>query len=392
MWFAPSRKIGDRSRVLKGMEVIQVMEARTLRIAPRSIAWARQLLAIVAYIACIAFLTSASPAADLPDVVPGFEITFPADEGSHPAFRTEWWYVTGWLTDAQGFERGFQVTFFRSRPGVDELNPSRFAPKQLLFAHAAISDPTHGRLLRAEQSARAGFGLAEAREGQLAVHIDEWNLRKDDAVYRISIAASDFAFDLALRATQTPILQGEQGFSQKSPDPEFASYYYSLPQLETTGALRVHGERYTVRGIAWFDHEWSNRLLDEASTGWDWIGLNLEDGSAVAAARVRDRSGNARWAGGTWRTSTHVRSLGPHDIEWSPGRRWRSPRTGIEYPVEWRVRLGDRTLSLTPLMEDQENDTRGSTGSIYWEGAVRALDESGARVGKGYLELTGYAE
>lgn len=333
---------------------------------------------------------AAASEADYPDVVEGYEITFPADEGSHPAFRTEWWYVTGWLADAHGFERGFQVTFFRSRPGVDEQNPSRFAPKQLLFAHAAISDPSRGHLLRAERSARAGFGLAEALEGQLAVRIDEWTLRKERDVYRISIVASDFAFELELHATQRPILQGANGFSQKSPKPEFASYYYSLPHLRTSGVLRVGRERHTVQGTAWFDHEWSDRLLDEASVGWDWIGLNLDDGSAVAAARVRDRNGDARWAGGTWRASNGLRSFGPADVEWMSSRSWRSPRTGIEYPIEWRVRLGDRTLSLRPLMDDQENDTRGSTGSIYWEGAVRVLDENGARVGKGYLELTGY--
>jgi predicted secreted hydrolase len=372
-------------------KVLQVAEARTRRIARRLVAWAGQLLARVAYITCITFVAPLSLAADFPEVVPGYAITFPADEGSHPTFRTEWWYVTGWLTDARGLERGFQITFFRSRPGVDESNPSRFAPTQLLFAHAAISDPTRGGLVRAERSARAGFGLAEAAEGELAVHIDEWALRKEGGVYRISIVDGEFAFDLELRATQSPILQGEQGFSQKSPDPGFASYYYSLPQLRTKGALRIGAERHSVQGTAWFDHEWSNRLLDEESVGWDWIGLNLDDGSTVAAARVRDRSGEARWAGGTWRTASSLRAFEPHQVEWTARRRWRSPRTGIEYPIEWRVKLGDRTLVLTPLMDDQENDTRGSTGSIYWEGAVRVLDESGARVGKGYLELTGYA-
>lgn len=357
----------------------------------------RSVRAFLVYITCITYSTFITPLAaaseaEYPDVVPGYEITFPADEGSHPAFRTEWWYVTGWLTDARGLERGFQVTFFRSRPGIDEQNPSRFAPKQLLFAHAAISDPSRGYLLRAERSARAGFGLSEAAEGQLAVHIDEWTLHKEGDVYRTSIVASDFAVELEFRATQPPILQGEQGFSQKGPDPKSASYYYSLPQLQTSGELRMNGERYPVRGIAWFDHEWSSRLLDEAAVGWDWIGLNLDDGSAVAAAQIRDPSGGEHWAAGTWRAParSRIRSFGPDEIEWLSGRRWRSPRTGIEYPIEWRVRLGDRTLSLRPLMDDQENDTRGSTGSIYWEGAVRVLDENGARVGKGYLELTGY--
>ena len=48
-------------------------------------------------------------------------------------------------------------------------------------------------------------------------------------------------------------------------------------------------------------------------------------------------------------------------------------------------------LSLEPLLDDQESDARLSTGAIYWEGAVRAL-EGGRPVGRGYLELTGYGE
>ena len=361
------------------------------RVAARS-TWQRA-LAFCARIFCLAGASFVHASeAEYPDVVPGYTISFPEDEGSHPAFRTEWWYVTGWLTDRQGVERGFQVTFFRSRPGVDEHNPSRFAPKQLLFAHAAISDPTRGRLLRAERSARAGFGLAESAEGRLDLHIDEWSLRKEGELYRTSIAATDFAIELEFRVVQPPILQGDNGFSQKSPDPSYASYYYSFPQLETTGELRIENARYRVRGTAWFDHEWSSRLLDDAAVQWDWIGLNLDDGGAVAAGQIKDKSGREHWAAGTWRASPtgQVRAFGPNEIEWVPLRHWRSPRTGIAYPIEWRIAIGDRTLQLQPLMDDQENDARGSTGSIYWEGAVRVLDERGARIGKGYLELTGY--
>ncbi|MFO7304137.1 MAG: carotenoid 1,2-hydratase [Gammaproteobacteria bacterium] len=343
-------------------------------------------------IALVICLGSLAAEVEYPDVVPGYQISFPEDEGSHPEFRTEWWYVTGWVEDEAGVERGFQVTFFRARPGLDEDNPSRFAAKQLLFAHAAISDAKKGALLRAERSARAGFGLAEAEQGRLAVHIDDWSLRREGDVYRTSVRAADFVIELELRATQPPLLQGENGFSQKGPDPLSASYYYSLPHLATTGVLSIEGRRHRVKGRAWFDHEWSSQLLDEAAVGWDWIGLNLDDGSAVMAAQIRTRDGGAHWAIGTWRdgVSRDVSTFRPAEIEWTAGRRWRSSRSGIEYPVEWRVRLGERALALAPLMDDQENDTRASTGTIYWEGAVRVFDERGSYVGKGYLEMTGY--
>src|SRR5690606_34670322 len=137
-------------------------------------------------------------------------------------------------------------------------------------------------------------------------------------------------------------------------------------------------------------------VMDQQAQGWDWLGANLDDGSALMVFRMRTPDGEQHWAAATWAAPTEpgkdrsVRSFAPAEVQWSALRRWRSPRTGIEYPVEWKIRIGARTIRLQPLMDDQENDTRGSTGTIYWEGAVRVLDERGARIGKGYLELTGY--
>ena len=146
-------------------------------------------------------------AAEYPPVVRGVPLTFPADEGSHPEFRIEWWYVTGWLQDDEGRWRGFQVTFFRNRPGLDEDNPSRFAAQQLLFAHAAISDPAVGRLLHDERSARAGFGLAEAKPGSVDVVIEDWSLRQQGQNYHVVAPGKDFVLELDLTRTQPPLLQ-----------------------------------------------------------------------------------------------------------------------------------------------------------------------------------------
>jgi len=376
---------------------------------------------------CLACLTVASlsavvsAAVDYPRAVPGYVIHLPADEGSHPEFRTEWWYVTGWLEDEAGQSRGFQVTFFRSRPGTAENNPSAFAAKQLLFAHAALSDPRRGRLLRDERAAREGFGLAAARSGDLHVFIDDWVLQRVPALpssgesggessYRARIASRDFQLDLRLRAVQPVLLQGQDGFSQKQPDARFASHYYSLPQLEVSGRLVLEQRVHQVRGKAWLDHEWSSAIMDEQSRGWDWVGLNLNDGGALMAFQVRDLQGRRQWAAGSLRSAPRaaetnaggrdagptlgpsVQTFNPEQIEWQPLRRWRSPRTGIEYPIAWRVRAGTGVFVLRPLLEDQENDARGSTGTLYWEGAVSAEDEQGRPLGRGYLELTGYAD
>jgi predicted secreted hydrolase len=335
----------------------------------------------------------AASAAEFPAVAPGYSIELPRDEGSHPQFRTEWWYLTGLLETANGEPLGFQITFFRNRPGIDEDNPSRFVARQVLFAHAAVSDPRRGTLMRGEKSARAGFGLAEAAEGSLAVKIDEWSLRKDGERYLAVASTSEFTLELECVGTQPPLLNGKNGFSQKSPQPQFASYYYSLPQLRASGRIAIGGREHRVRGVAWFDHEWSSRMFDETARGWDWIGLNLDDGGALMVQRIRNDAGEQHWGGATLRTPGNVdRSYAAAQIVWSPQRRWRSPRTGVTWPVEWKIALGERTITLRPLLDDQENDARASTGTLYWEGAVRAFDERGRAIGRGYLELTGYGE
>ena len=87
-----------------------------------------------------------APPVTFDPVLPGRTLTFPADHGAHPGFRTEWWYATGWLALPDGSPLGFQTTFFRVRTGLGEENPSAFAPRQLILAHAAIADPRLGRL------------------------------------------------------------------------------------------------------------------------------------------------------------------------------------------------------------------------------------------------------
>lgn len=327
---------------------------------------------------------------EYPEVRPGHALVFPRDHGSHPEYRVEWWYLTGWVKDESGRERGIQITFFRNRPMVAEDNPSRFAPTQLLFAHAAVADASRGRLLHDQRAARAGFGLAEAERSDTAVHVHDWRLERSEAGYSAHIPAQDFELRLSFVPTQPSFLQGEQGFSQKGPQQRQASYYYSLPQLEVSGVLAVDGTSTRVSGTAWLDHEWSSELMAAAAVGWDWTGLNLDDGGALMAFRLRDAEGKTVWAGGGLRLpGGAVHAFRPRDVEFRPMRTWRSPRTGAEYPVDMQLRVGERVLRLQPLMDDQELDARKSTGTIYWEGAVIATHD-GTRIGRGYLELTGY--
>jgi predicted secreted hydrolase len=252
-------------------------------------------------------------AATFAPVRPGVPLRFPVDHGAHPDFRTEWWYVTGWLNTAKG-KKGFQITFFRTRPDLDTANPSAFVPRQVIFAHAALADPARGKLRHAARIARAGFGLANARVGDMDVTLDDWRLwRGKDGKLHAKLAGDGFAFDLAFTPTQPVILQGEAGFSRKGPGVGEASHYYSWPHLAVAG--RLDGQ--AVTGAAWLDREWSSTLMNARAVGWDWLGLNMDDGSAVTLFRMRDKAGAALWAGGSHRSKSGVLSvLKPDDVRW----------------------------------------------------------------------------
>ncbi|HET8609322.1 MAG TPA: lipocalin-like domain-containing protein [Burkholderiales bacterium] len=323
--------------------------------------------------------------------MPGYTMHFPQDEGSHPRFRTEWWYVTGWLRDANNKPLGFQITFFRTRPDIAaDDNPSAFAPHQILLAHAALSDPAVGHLLHDQRVERAGFGLVGAATGRTDVHIDDWSLKQEGRRYVARIPAQDFTLNLVIDATQPPLLNGDHGYSRKGPAAASASYYYSIPQLKVSGTVVRNGHTERITGNAWLDHEWSSSYVPQGAVGWDWIGINFANGGALMAFRMRGPGGKSLWSGGTWRNASGgTHALKPSDIDFTPLRKWRSPRTGTAYPVAWHIRAGTLEFTIEPLMDDQENDARATAGTIYWEGAVRAL-KNGKPLGEGYLELTGY--
>jgi predicted secreted hydrolase len=326
--------------------------------------------------------------------------------GSHPDFAIEWWYITGQVQSGQR-QFGFQLTFFRSRVPVTQGMTSAFAAKQLIFAHAAVTDVAGKRLLHDQRIARtsgnARVDLASASEVDTAVQLGDWSLNRDGSSYMAKASGADFSFQLALRETQPLLLQGNQGWSRKGPDANQASYYYSLPQLQAVGQLSLDGQTLTVQGQAWLDHEWSQSLMHPQAVGWDWIGMNLLDGSALTAFRLRTKAGAALWAGGSIRSAgaSSPEIFGPDDVIFTPQRLWKSPSSGTSYPVDWSVQIRPaKSNASAPVLErytvkavidNQELDSRQSTGAIYWEGLSELLDSSGNLAGRGYLEMTGYA-
>jgi len=332
---------------------------------------------------------------DYPVARPDVTLSFPRDHGAHPDFRTEWWYVTGWLTIEEGpragEELGFQVTFFRTRPRSDPANPSRFNPSQILFAHAALSDPAVGRLLHGEASAREGFGIAQASTSDANVVLRDWTFeRRSDGTFTSRVETPDFSLSLTFDPTQSVFAQGKNGYSRKGPKPEDASIYYSLPHLDVSGTLGRDDGETRVTGEAWLDREWSSNYLAPGAVGWDWTGLNFDDGGAMVAFRIRGADGGTFWAGGSYRNPDgKITRFEPSQVSFETVRSWTSPHTDAAYPVEQVLTVelpsGPTSFPLKPMFDDQELDGRGGGMPVYWEGAVETTG------GRGYLELTGYA-
>ena len=218
----------------------------------------------------------------------------------------------------------------------------------------------------------------------------------------VSVRGAELAFDLTLAPTQPVLLQGDAGYSRKGLDAGHASYYYSEPQLKVTGTVTAKsvgqggagnaGKPAAVQGTAWLDHEWSSQVLETKAAGWDWAGINLDDGGALMAFQIRAKDGGKLWAHATLRDANgRLTQYNAGDVAFTPQAQWKSPRTGASYPVASTIATGALRWQLKPLQPDQELDSRRSTGAVYWEGAV-SVERDGVRLGRGYLELTGYVD
>jgi predicted secreted hydrolase len=330
-------------------------------------------------------------------------LVFPADHGPHDDYQTEWWYFTGNLTAETGENFGYQLTFFRRalQPPADRVaRDSKWATEQVYLAHFALTDVAGGNHTAAEKLARGAAGLAGAAPEPFRVWLDDWSVSAEegalsdlDQPVRLQAAAGDVALDLTLRNRKPPVLQGEDGYSRKGPEPGNASYYYSLTRMDADGRVTVDGKTYAVDGLGWMDHEFSTSALGPEQIGWDWFSLQLDDGSELMAFQLRRADGQPDGfsSGSVVAPDGSSRVLGPGDFTIIPTGEWRSPGTGGVYPAGWQIEVPSSGLDLTvtPLLADQEN----RLSFTYWEGVVDVAGTANGQpvAGRGYVELTGYA-
>jgi predicted secreted hydrolase len=323
--------------------------------------------------------------------------SFPEDHGAHPDYQTEWWYYTGNLETEAGRHFGYQLTFFRRALLPASERPPResaWATDNVYMGHFALTN-VGGRDFRFfERFARGSAGLAGVATDPFTVWLEDWRVEEiEPGLYRLQVSQDQLALELTLVDTKGPVLQGDQGYSQKGPEPGNASYYYSLTRLNSSGTVRVNEQSFQVSGESWMDHEYSTGALSQGQIGWDWFSIHLDDGSEVMFFQIRREDGTVdQFSGGSWiAAGGSVTRLARQDFRIEIEDTWRSPRSGATYPSRWTIRVPklQLTLSLEPFLDDQEL----SVSYVYWEGAVRV---SGSRSGlglngQGYVEMTGYA-
>jgi predicted secreted hydrolase len=265
----------------------------------------------------------------------------------------------------------------------------------LYFAHAAISDLQGRAFVFKDCLERGRPNLAWASDKTLDVVLLDWSaaLQGNDIHLR-AVNSKDFAIDLTCTGGRGPILQGPGGVNLKGRQPGQASYYYSMTRLRAAGSLSLNGQTWQVKGLSWMDHEFSSNSLAENQSGWDWMGLQLSDGSDLMIYRIRGKAGAADYLSGTRVTPDgKPHYLSAADIRMESSSPWTSSASGGTYPQRWRLQVaGLPALFVTRAIPGQELVTSSSTKVTYFEGVAHVTDPKGQPMGEGYLEMTGYAK
>ena len=322
-------------------------------------------------------------AAALPATVtpaPEETVRLPQDEGAHLS-GLEWWYFNGHLSTESGQEFSYHFVTFQS------VLPSGLTPR---LAQLSWADHLNGLHLTEEEVA---VPLLEPGSGEFDLPIAGWRMSGNGELYHLKFGAGDYTVELEAVSQKPAVLHHGTGLVDLGVAGK--TYYYSRTRLETSGTVSVSGVSHPVTGISWMDHQWGD--FTTRDIGWDWLSLNLDDGSDLMVSVVWERAGHKPISSyGTYiPTDSAPVHLPGNDISLDSTGTWTSSVTEAVYPMNWKLRVDslELDLTLTPSIEEAEFDLSAFVPMVYWEGSVVAKGtRNGAPVaGRGFVEMVGYA-
>lgn len=328
-------------------------------------------------------------------------VELPRDLAAHKNAQTEWWYYTGHGTTDSGKRFGFELVFFKRRTDLDKFSlvPLRLLGNPIYFAHFALTDIEEKKFRYAHRKSANGFFdyPASASEKHFHLRLGDWSLRESHATHVLRATTSqDTVFEATLKPKKQVVLNGKNKDGVSYKDEGQASRYFSYTRMEMEGDLIIGGEIEHFTGSAWMDREFGTWTPTERQKGWDWFSIQLANDCELMCYQLRDSAGNVSdFSCGTY-VDEHgeFTPLEREDFTIEPNGFWKSPRTNAVYPSGWKLSVPKFNLNLTvsPVMPDQELDTRGTTMIIYWEGACEVFGKAGEWdvSGQAYVELVGY--
>ena len=304
----------------------------------------------------------------------------PHDEGVHVS-GLEWWYFNGHLTTKSGEEFSYHFVTFQS------VLPSGLTPRL-----AQLSWADHGMGLHLTQE-QAEVPLLEPSSGAFDLPTADWRMSGDGETYHLSFGTGDYTVELEAVSQKPAALHYGTGLVDLGIAGK--TYYYSRTRLETSGTVSVSGLSHPVTGVSWMDHQWGDFTV--RGIGWDWLSLNLDDGSDLMVSVVweQDEQEPIGSYGTYLPADSEPLHLSGGDISLRSTGTWDSAVTGAEYPMSWTLRIDslDLDLTLTPSMEEAEFALTTFIPVVYWEGSVGAAGTRNAAPleGRGFVEMVGYA-
>lgn len=302
-------------------------------------------------------------------------LSLPRDEGPHVS-ATEWWYYTGQLVGKAGERYAFHATVFL-RDGMVRHT----------VLHFSLTDLVSGK--RVERQMRTAGIPSEVTSAGFDFRQQGWRLASDAKNHVVMVQAEGSELTLDLKDSGVPMLHRTKG-SRTPGLLDFGaagiSYYYSRPGLSASGTVtEPGGKRVPVQGEIWFDHQWGD--FESSRQAWNWFALQLDDGASLMIYQLFDTEGRESVLMASLQENGRTTSFDHKDLKLTRVGTWRSAKSGVRYPAGWDIDTPLGRIAVRPEKLDSEFNGLETTFKYYWEGAVKV---SGARTGKGFLEMSGY--